>query len=96
MLLRKSIQHFIHCQYLLVRIRSREVQLVGADLFEAAAVAHRKFAARPVNENAPHGLCRRRKKVGPVLKAGPVVSHQAQPGLMHQRGGLQRLVSRLA
>src|SRR5262249_43632476 len=55
------------------------------------------LAAGRVDQDAPHGLGRRRKEVSPAVPDPVrVAADQPQVGLMHQGRGLERLTRRLA
>jgi hypothetical protein len=60
-----------------------------------AAVAHGEFAAGFFYEDAAHRLGSGPEEVSPATEVRIRTAHQPQPGLMHERGGLQRLVGRL-
>jgi hypothetical protein len=52
------------------------------------------LAAGFFDEDAAHGLGRGGEEMSAIGKLRTVISNQSQPGLMHQRGGLQSLVGR--
>ena len=58
---------------------------------EAAAMTAGEFAAGVVNEKMPHGLGGGSEEMGAILKSRVFAADQAQPDLMHQCGGLQRV-----
>jgi hypothetical protein len=60
-----------------------------ADL--VAAMAQGPAPAGAVDEDAPHRLGRGAEKVRAILPVGLGVAAEAEPGLVHEGGGLQRL-----
>ena len=52
--------------------------------------------ARRIDENMPHSLRRRRKKMSPPFKASFLLAVQSQPSLMHQRCRLECVAGSLA
>src|SRR6266567_3934264 len=53
------------------------------------------LATNRLDEDPPHRLRRRGKEMAPAVPMPLTASDQPQPGLMHQRCGLQRLARRL-
>ena len=47
--------------------------------------------ARVIDEDPAHGLRGNREELRPVLPARPMLLHQAHPGFVHERRGLQRV-----
>ena len=48
-----------------------------------------------IDEDAPHHLGRHGEEMGAILPAHAVVSHQAQVGLVHEGGRLERVAASL-
>ena len=60
--------------------------------FELAPMSDAGLLARPIHENAAHGFGSGPEEVAPSAPGHMLLRpHQAQPGFMNQRGGLQRL-----
>jgi hypothetical protein len=53
-------------------------------------------AARAFDEDAAHGFGSHVEKVGAIVERAVVTALEAQPGLVHQCGGLQRVAGRFA
>ena len=56
-----------------------------------AAVAQRFFAPGIVNQDAAHGFGGGGEEMGAIPPRGLLIAAEPQPGLVNQRGGLQRL-----
>ena len=56
---------------------------------QSAAMAQGVPASRPVDQDAPHRLGGRAKKMRPALPFYIFISGEPQPGFMHQRRGLE-------
>ena len=75
-----------------------EFQAVGVNgnSFGVAAVPAGLFSPRIVDEDAAHRLGRSSEKVGAILPRRLTVAPEAQPRLVDQRRGLERLTGRFA
>lgn len=88
---RECVERFVDGEKFIILYVAGDFYVCDVQSALTAAVAESLFAAGVVNENAAHGLRRRAEKVRAVLPRLLLVADQAQPRLMHQRGGLQRL-----
>ncbi len=68
---------------------------VGADAGEGAAVADGVFAAGVFDEDAVHGFGGGAEKVGAIRPRGLGIAAEAEPDLVHERGGLECLAGDL-
>jgi len=86
-------------------VQRQQVDAVGVRLpgRRRLGVAHRDAGApaatllgtllpRVVQQDASHGQCGGTEEVGPVIEPGRVAAREPQPGFVHQRGRLQRVV----
>lgn len=71
-----------------------EINIAPGNAFLATSVAELEFAAGIINENPAHALGGRAEKVAAALPRLIRRPHQPQPGLVNERGGLERLSRR--
>ena len=90
-----SLQRLIHQQNLVVGCRIGQFQVLDVQPRLTAAMLEPGFVARPLDQNAAHGLSGCAEKVGAILPGAISVVDQPQPGLMHQRRGLKRVAGHL-
>ena len=65
------------------------------DALLAAAMPLCRFSARSFDQNAPHCFSSSAKEMGPACPLLTLISYQPEPGLMDERGGLERVSGRL-
>src|ERR1022692_1595251 len=71
-----------------------DVHVVKIHSLQPAAVTAGEFAAGVVNEEMAHGLAGGGEEMGAIFEGRIVASDEAQPDLMHQGGGLERVTRR--
>ena len=89
----KFVECLVYGENLIVVTRRGKFHTLKLHALLVAAVPQSTLAAGIVNKNTPHGLGGGGEKMSAIGKLRIVVPHQTQPGLMHQCGGLQSLVS---
>ena len=90
------IECLVHGEQLILISGCRNFKAGQVNALLVAALTHSPPAAGLVNENAAHGFGRGGEAKRAVLNLGIRLADQPQPGLMHQRGGLQGLMGRFA
>ena len=90
---REPIQSLVDMEQPLRVMFDGKIDSVERDALLPAAVANLQFAAGIIDENAAHALRRGTEKWLAILPNLVRRPHQAQPGLMNERGGLQRVAS---
>jgi hypothetical protein len=88
------VEGIIHGEEFVVAAGRGNFHTLKVHALLTAAVTQGAFAAGFVNENAAHGLGRGTEELSAASEVWIRVAHQPQPGLMHERGGLQRLLGR--
>ncbi|MEO7273293.1 MAG: hypothetical protein ABI211_14950, partial [Vicinamibacterales bacterium] len=89
----ESLERRIHGDEIDVRLRDWKIDAVewhSNGLKPAAAVG--ATAARDVDEDASHHLCRDAEKMLSILPARPIPSQQPQAHFVHEPGRLERRV----
>src|SRR5437867_2620411 len=82
---------FIYRQEALILGLDGQINTIQIHPHQSFAMANAALSARVVNEDSAHRFGRSRKKVPAVPPGLLLRSGKAQPGLMHQRGGLKCL-----
>ena len=88
-------QRFIDQQNFVVGRRGGQIQVINVQFDLPAAALQPGFMPRGFDQDTPHRLGSRAKKMRAILPATVAVANHPQPSLMHQRRGLQRLAGRL-
>ena len=83
------IERFIDREQLVVIGRRGEVHFLNVHALLTAAVSNRLFAASSVNQNAPHRFSSRTEEMRSAIPLLILVSSQAQPRFVNERGWLQ-------
>ena len=91
----KFLEDLVHLQQTLPVVQQGDVRAVQLHALLVASMANLCFAPGDVDEDAAHRLRGRAEEVGAVLPGLVLGSHQAQPGLVNERGGLKRLAGHL-
>src|ERR1043166_493419 len=73
----------------------RDIEVGQVAPLQSAAVSEPSLAAGVLDQDAPHGLRRRRKKMTASIPLVLARADQTQVGFMHQRGGLKGLAGLL-
>src|SRR6266481_5300727 len=87
----ERVKHFMHRQQLVIRAWSSQFKFLNFHAHEAPPVTLSLFAPSTIYQDVAHRLGRSRKKMRAVSERWILVSHQPQPGLMHQSSRLKRL-----
>ena len=86
---RELVERGIERQELVVVAGKRDLHVLHFHPPLAAAVAGGAFAPGAINQNPPHRLGGRSKKMRTVREVGHIAAHESKPRLVHQRSGLQ-------
>jgi len=87
----KLFERFVHGQELVVVARKRQLHVVEVDALLATAMAHGFSTPGAFDQNPPHRLGGRSKKVGAILECRRLIPDKPQPGFVDESSGLERL-----
>src|SRR5438552_4192874 len=85
------VEGVIHGEQLIVLNRASKFCLLKINALLSASVALSALGSGAVNENAAHRFRGGGEEMSAVFELLLFLAHQTQPGLVNQRGGLERL-----
>ena len=88
------VERLVDGKELVVVSRKRQLYLLQLYALLAAAVAHGAPLPGSVDEDPPHRLGRRCKKMCAILKLRILMRNEPQPSFMHERGWLESVSRR--